>query len=254
MWPTPSRCWTWNRTRPDFPLIRPRRTGRAMCRSHGPHRSPAGPASHPPRRGVCARTDRGPAVRVPAPRSGGRSGARAGRSLPSSISSGMPLIGVETTGSRWLWASTITLGKPSRSPSLAMRQGSTNRSLARYSASTRVCACLPRNVTLLRNSVARGLRPQVVQQRAAGNVGPVPVQVGRQQRECIEQGVEALLLHGTTDRQEAHRRLGIGTIAGRRRMGRRGEAFKIEAVIDETHLVGRAMPAPPDGPRRPWYR
>ena len=78
-----------------------------------------------------------------------------------------------------------------------------------------------------------------------------PVEVGGQQRQCLEQDVVALLLDGAADAEDGDRRLRIGAVAVRALAGERAEAREVEAVIAEMDLAasvrrGRCRCSKPD--------
>ncbi len=67
--------------------------------------------------------------------------------MPSSISSGIPEMRVDTTGTPMAMASASTFGMPSRSPSVVTRGASTNTSARAIAASASVCGTAPASVT-----------------------------------------------------------------------------------------------------------
>ena len=91
-------------------------------------RSACAPCARRRRRAAGARPGRASACSSAAARAAGSSGGTTRPLSPSSSSSGTPEMLVETHTSPWLDASTSTLGRPSRSPSAAIRQASAKMS------------------------------------------------------------------------------------------------------------------------------
>ena len=125
--------------------------------------------------------------------------------------------GWRRTASPWLAASISTLGRPSRSPSRAIRLASTKRSAARKAARTSAWRCAPRQAM-------RSARPRLsAWALRSGSSGPPPIWTKRQARSARQQGkggqkvVVALLLHRPPDGEDDD---GIGRIAARRGGGR----------------------------------
>ena len=94
--------------------------------------------------------------------------------LPCAMNSGIAENRVETMARFWLAASISTLGSPSRSPSAAARDGSTNRSASRSAAITAPCAEAPRHSM-------RASRPSFAARAfSAAFSGPPPMWMKRQ--------------------------------------------------------------------------
>ena len=153
------------------------------------------------------------------------------RRLPTS--SGMPRVGRDD-GQCCESASIRTLGRPSRSPSPAMRLASTNRSACAIGGQHDSCGRAPSQSTRAGHAEPLGLRARSrCDSGAAADMLEAPVQTARQQRQRRRAGSSKPFFSTARPTAAGSDRPRRVAAVGPRAAERRREALQVEAVIDQ---------------------